>query len=466
MARLPEPGGDVGDWGEILNEFLRQEHNDDGSLKETGSLASKADSSAVSQVESNVATILGRHEILLHDDFTRYQPGPIHSLSPIIGPAWFASGVNIPQVVNGGVTSSGSGYIFAQLENSAHYMEATFTLDSSVANSSSGTLSWCNNPAGLSDILHLTYGYRGMYLTARHDAGAFQDVGQGDWNIPLLCDGTTEYRIGMYVRENACTVIGPHGEMFTWTSGLIPALAAQSGLFWQAGPGHVLTSARAIRRLDDYRPEAVPSFLDLAVMADIVGHLRQLSGSPNTHWETMIGQQNSGRPGVRFGPSKVRTVLMADVSVGATQIVTPTPLNSGATVQIGAEADAETVVILGNPSPLPGAGYPYTHSLTSPTTKAHHAGDYVSATSYTAGTLTYEKFDPVWPFQLSHSLRISGNVGVGSNQVLGSRRTGWSAMTGTAERTAFDTSSATTEAIARRLKALIDDLRAHGLIGD
>lgn len=33
MARLPEPGGDAGNWGEILNDFLRQEHNDDGSLK-------------------------------------------------------------------------------------------------------------------------------------------------------------------------------------------------------------------------------------------------------------------------------------------------------------------------------------------------------------------------------------------------------------------------------------------------
>lgn len=31
MARLPTPGGDAGTWGDILNEFLRQEHADDGS---------------------------------------------------------------------------------------------------------------------------------------------------------------------------------------------------------------------------------------------------------------------------------------------------------------------------------------------------------------------------------------------------------------------------------------------------
>ncbi len=33
MARLPEPGGDTGQWGDVLNDYLRVVHNDDGSLK-------------------------------------------------------------------------------------------------------------------------------------------------------------------------------------------------------------------------------------------------------------------------------------------------------------------------------------------------------------------------------------------------------------------------------------------------
>lgn len=41
MPRLPIPGGDAGNWGEILNEFLSQEHNADGTLKPDGSLATK-----------------------------------------------------------------------------------------------------------------------------------------------------------------------------------------------------------------------------------------------------------------------------------------------------------------------------------------------------------------------------------------------------------------------------------------
>ena len=33
MSRLPTPGGDAGDWGAILNDFLQQEHTADGNLK-------------------------------------------------------------------------------------------------------------------------------------------------------------------------------------------------------------------------------------------------------------------------------------------------------------------------------------------------------------------------------------------------------------------------------------------------
>lgn len=39
MARLPEPGADSGQWGEILNDYLMVSHNADGTLK-TGSVSS------------------------------------------------------------------------------------------------------------------------------------------------------------------------------------------------------------------------------------------------------------------------------------------------------------------------------------------------------------------------------------------------------------------------------------------
>lgn len=54
---------------------------------------------------------------------------------------------------------------------------------------------------------------------------------------------------------------------------------------------------------------------------------------------------------------------------------------------------------------------------------------------------------------------------INSLQVVGARRTGWAAPTGTATRTTFVTSTVTLPQLAERVKALIDDLTAHGLIG-
>ncbi len=34
MTRLPQPGGDQGNWGDILNDYLSQAHNSDGTLKD------------------------------------------------------------------------------------------------------------------------------------------------------------------------------------------------------------------------------------------------------------------------------------------------------------------------------------------------------------------------------------------------------------------------------------------------
>jgi hypothetical protein len=71
-------------------------------------------------------------------------------------------------------------------------------------------------------------------------------------------------------------------------------------------------------------------------------------------------------------------------------------------------------------------------------------------------------------------LSVTGNIQltstadsykVGTNNVVGSRKTGWAAPTGTATRTTFDTATVAVADLAQRLKALIDDLTSHGLIG-
>jgi len=63
------------------------------------------------------------------------------------------------------------------------------------------------------------------------------------------------------------------------------------------------------------------------------------------------------------------------------------------------------------------------------------------------------------------NIQTTGNFRVGTNQVVGTRIAGWTAATGSAVRNTFATNTVTTAALAQRVKALIDDLIEHGLIG-
>ena len=47
MARLPQPGGDEGDWGDILNEYLSQSHKPDGTIKDNAVGAAQLQDDAV-----------------------------------------------------------------------------------------------------------------------------------------------------------------------------------------------------------------------------------------------------------------------------------------------------------------------------------------------------------------------------------------------------------------------------------
>jgi hypothetical protein len=59
----------------------------------------------------------------------------------------------------------------------------------------------------------------------------------------------------------------------------------------------------------------------------------------------------------------------------------------------------------------------------------------------------------------------AGSLYINGTQILSTRATGWAAATGTATRTTFATASVTLANLAQRVKALIDDLISHGIIG-
>lgn len=66
---------------------------------------------------------------------------------------------------------------------------------------------------------------------------------------------------------------------------------------------------------------------------------------------------------------------------------------------------------------------------------------------------------------VSGDIETTGFVKVDGVRVVGNRMTGWTAPTGTASRAVFDTGTVTLVQLAQRVKALIDDLATHGLIG-
>lgn len=57
MARLPQPGGDSGNWGAILNDYLSQAHATDGSLKPASVAKSQLDSSVQGSLDSADAVV-------------------------------------------------------------------------------------------------------------------------------------------------------------------------------------------------------------------------------------------------------------------------------------------------------------------------------------------------------------------------------------------------------------------------
>ena len=50
MARLPIPGNDNGQWGHILNDYLKTAHRDDGSLRIQDTVNAKADTAYVNSL--------------------------------------------------------------------------------------------------------------------------------------------------------------------------------------------------------------------------------------------------------------------------------------------------------------------------------------------------------------------------------------------------------------------------------
>lgn len=68
MTRLPIPGQDAGSWGQILNDYLAQSHNSDGTLKNNAVTASALAANAVNAQSLQAGTGINGHVLVLDSD--------------------------------------------------------------------------------------------------------------------------------------------------------------------------------------------------------------------------------------------------------------------------------------------------------------------------------------------------------------------------------------------------------------
>ena len=111
MARLPQPDGDVGVWGAILNEYLSVEHNVDGTLKPTGSLAGKYTKPAAGIPKADLSTDV---QAALDSAVTGTAPNATTTSTGVIRLAGDLTGdALVPLIAPGKVTGGTGGSIAA-----------------------------------------------------------------------------------------------------------------------------------------------------------------------------------------------------------------------------------------------------------------------------------------------------------------------------------------------------------------
>lgn len=179
--------------------------------------------------------------------------------------------------------------------------------------------------------------------------------------------------------------------------------------------------------------------------------------------ESLVGEADAAAARTRLGLGTLATQAADQVAIGGGSVSGLTSLGSSGLAQLGG-VRATSDDLAGATGP--GIELLMTGSAGSIQNYDRTAGSYGSlnidgaaVTVRVAGTIK-------GTFNASGlNLAAGAALSLEGAQILGARRGGWSGPTGTAARTSFDTATATTEQLAQRLKALIDDLRAHGLIG-
>lgn len=177
MARLPTPGGDVGDWGNVLNDFLSVSHNSDGTLQ--GGAVTSAGALGKSNNFSDVANVVTARANLGLGSAATQNTSAFDAAGAATAAQNAAEAASVPKAggtMTGWLTPSVVSLTFG----------ASIAVDASLGNvfgltltSSAGTLSNPTNPTNGQHILVLaTQGTGGSFTLSYGTAFNFGSSGQ------------------------------------------------------------------------------------------------------------------------------------------------------------------------------------------------------------------------------------------------------------------------------------------------
>ncbi|RYZ40556.1 MAG: hypothetical protein EOP49_29445, partial [Sphingobacteriales bacterium] len=292
MARLPQPGGDAGNWGSILNDYLAQSHKSDGSLKDnsvtnaviavgavtkadvglnnvdntadiskpvstaqqtafdlkanSSDLATKLDANDLdSQTASKITTngtatrsalnaMFITPDVQLRDSFQSKSDGTFTTAET--GQIYTRTGSNPLVIINHTMTMSGTGagYTFADIGAVPDRFgaEVVFTAGTSEA---VATLLMSKGPTNDLDNMGLHYYFSPTGWTLQLREGGelpFPELGTGIFATPLTQDGATKYTVQFILAGTTVFVKHADGSVTSHTDSRI--LANSSGVLgWE-----------------------------------------------------------------------------------------------------------------------------------------------------------------------------------------------------------------------------------------
>ena len=336
----------------------------------------------------------------IYDEFDRLPNGSLAGVVPLVGAAWLTSGAQGVDVASGYAGSTGNGYLYAAGNPDVLVCDIKFA-----GTASTMTMAWSSSVTfDLLNLLHLNFGPLNYLLTVRQDGGSFDTLLTGNWETPLKGDGTV-YRFVVALDGNRVTILAPNGNVVATVAD--PRVGATRGnwVFWQpttSGADSAKLARVAARSVSagtqgtTLHPQQIGS-VAAAIRPD------RLAGASNKRHEVQIGREDtSAMPGVRFGTDTVLTTLSGAHSIGASSIVTVSPIPNASSVKIESGSGTETVTTNASST---GTG-PYTSSISTTLTKAHADGvAAIATTPASAKTYLYFHTDNSW-FYLPNAVVI------------------------------------------------------------